>query len=432
MTQPTQIYYDLDVVNTVQPSQTNAQAAQPNRLTFTEIRSSPILDDPSEYFLSIVRFSLDTAGSMPLFIPQIELNNSAGGAPWNNTVYYISVEYNPPAAPQNRLIAKSRVIWVPQSNIYPTPGVVPATVQANTEPYYWCNNIQAFVCMMNNALVAAYADIIAQAAAAVPAITLPASWLVGNEPYFLWDAPSAKLTFVAPRLIFEQECLGNGTATGFVYLNNPLFTLFSSLETFHNYTYNPAPTSINDTEANYLLKVFNKRGGPQGNYVPANPAPVPPAPPPVLPYPLPFVGEGPPFDAYYMQQPYSTGATLCPIQSLVFTTTLVPVLPQLIGVPRSLSDNVGTGGASGQNDNISNEITDLVVNLVNGTEYFPNVLYLPTAEYRLIDLQSNAPLYGIQINVLWKDVYGIQHDFYLQNGCSCSLKVMFRKKNAPI
>jgi hypothetical protein len=421
MTQPTQIYYDLDVVNTVQPSQTTAQAAQPNRLTFTEIRSSPILDNPSDYFLSIVRFSLDTAGSMPLFIPQIELNNSAGGTPWNNTVYYITVEYNPPAAPQDRLIKKERVIWVPQSAIYPAPGVVPATIQANTEPYYWCNNIQAFVCMMNEALELAYLDIIAQAAAAVPPIVLPATWVAGKQPYFLWDATSAKLTYVAPTLIFEQECLGNGTATGFVYFNNPLFTLFSSMQSFHNYTYNPAPTSINDTEANYLLKTFNKKGGALNNYVPANVDPSGN-----------MVGSGPPYNAFFMEQPYSTGATLCPIQSLVFTTTLVPVLPQLIGVPRSLSDNVGTGGASGQNDNISNEITDLVVNLVNGTEYFPNVLYLPTAEYRLIDLQSNAPLYGIQINVLWKDVYGIQHDFYLQNGCSCSLKVMFRKKNAPI
>jgi len=139
-----------------------------------------------------------------------------------------------------------------------------------------------------------------------------------------------------------------------------------------------------------------------------------------------MVGSGPPFNAYFMRQPYSTGATLCPIQSLVFTTTLMPVLPQLIGIPRVLNNN---NSSVGQNDNLSNEITDLVVNLVNGTEYFPNVLYLPTAEYRMIDLQGNAPLYGIQISVQWKDVYGIYHDFFLQNGCSCSLKIMFRKKD---
>jgi hypothetical protein len=420
MTQPTQIYYDLDVVNTIQPSLTTSQTSPANRLTFTEVRSSPILDNPSDYFLSIIRFSLDTAGSMPLFIPQIELKNAVGVAPWNNTVYYVSVEYNPPATPADRLIAKKRVIYVPQSNIYAVPSVVPPDIQANTQPYYWVNNIQAFICMINEALKDAYADIIAQAGASLPPIVLPADWLAGNEPYMLWDANSAKATLVAQASTFTQECLSLGTAEGFVYFNNPLFTLFSSFQTIHNYTYDPNPVSINDGEANYLLKIFNKKSG---NYVVANPtAPVPPALPVV-----PFVGVGPPYTAIYMEQPYSTGATMCPIQSLVFTTTLLPVLPQLIGIPRAFNDN---NSSSGQNDNLSNEITDLVVNLVNGTEYFPNVLYLPTAEYRMIDLQSNSPLYGVQISVQWKDVYGIYHDFYLQNGCSCSLKIMFRKKDA--
>jgi hypothetical protein len=260
--------------------------------------------------------------------------------------------------------------------------------------------------MINRALKLAYEDIIAQALLA--SFTLPGTWVAGNQPYFLWDATSAEATFVAPALLFAQDCLDLGSAVGFVYLNNPLFILFSSFQSVHNYTYNPNPTSPQDTEANYLLKVFDKQGGVGNNYVAQD------------------ATAGPPYNAYYMRQPYSTGATLCPIQSLVFTTTLMPVLPQLIGIPRVLNNN---NSSVGQNDNLSNEITDLVVNLVNGTEYFPNVLYLPTAEYRMIDLQGNAPLYGIQISVQWKDVYGIYHDFFLQNGCSCSLKIMFRKKD---
>jgi hypothetical protein len=135
------------------------------------------------------------------------------------------------------------------------------------------------------------------------------------------------------------------------------------------------------------------------------------------------------YPSLFMEQTYSTGATLSPIQSLIFTSSLVPILPQLTGVPRVLT---GVNGDSGQNDNLTNEITDLVVNLETGTEYFPSVLYLPTAEYRLIDLQSNSPLYGIQISVSWKDVYGITHDFYLQNGANCSLKILFRKKDQGV
>jgi len=409
MSQPSQIYYDLDVVNTTQPAITLSSTAQPNRLTFTEVRSSPILDNPSDYFLSIVRFSLDTAGSMPLFLPQIDLMNTVGATPWNNTVYYVSVEYNPPATPADRLIAKKRVIYVPQDNTYAPPLQAPTTLEQATAPYYWLNNIQAFICMINEALKDAYADIIAQAGVAVPPIVLPATWVAGNEPYLLWDASTGKATLVAQEDLFTQDCLSLGSAVGYVYFNNPLFILFSSFQTVHNYTYNPNPLTVNDNEANYLLKIFNKKGGSAlGNYVASN------------------ANNGPPYNAIYMEQPYSTGSTMCPIQSLVFTTTLVPVLPQLIGIPRILTNN---NSSSGANDNLSNEITDLVVNLNTGTEYFPNVLYLPTAEYRLIDLQGNSPLYGIQISVQWKDIYGIYHDFFLQNGCSCSLKILFRRKD---
>jgi len=358
--------------------------------------------------LSIVRFSLDTAGSMPLFLPQIDLANAVGVAPWNNTVYYVSVEYNPPASPNDRLIAKQRVIYVPQNNTLAPPSASPITLEQATNPYYWVNNIQAFICMINEALKLAYADIATQAAAAVPVITLPPTWTAGNEPYLLWDAGSAKATLVAQADLFTQECLSLGNADGYVYFNNPLFILFSSFQAIHNYTFNPNPVNLNDDQANFLIKVFNKKGGPGNNYVAAD------------------ATAGPPYNALYMEQPYSTGATLCPIQSLVFTTTLVPVLPQLIGIPRILTNQ---NSSSGANDNLSNEITDLVVNLTTGTEYFPNVIYLPTAEYRLIDLQGNSPLYGIQISVQWKDIYGIYHDFYLQNGCSCSMKILFRRKD---
>ena len=61
---PVNMYYDLDLVNT--DFSENGQI--PARLTFTEVRASPILMNPQDYFFSIVRFQLDTAGAMPLFI----------------------------------------------------------------------------------------------------------------------------------------------------------------------------------------------------------------------------------------------------------------------------------------------------------------------------------------------------------------------------
>jgi hypothetical protein len=118
---------------------------------------------------------------------------------------------------------------------------------------------------------------------------------------------------------------------------------------------------------------------------------------------------------------------MTPITSIIFTTSLLPVLPSLLGVPQLFSGNIGV--VSQDNNNIINSVTDLEVNLTRGDEYLPNVIYEPTAEYRLLDLQSNAPLTSIQISVVWKDIFGQVHDFYLQNGCGATLKVMFRKKS---
>ena len=65
---PIHTYLDLDVVN----YNLNSSAAAPH-LRFEETRNSPFLEgDTSEYFCSIVRFSIQTGNSLPIFIPRIE------------------------------------------------------------------------------------------------------------------------------------------------------------------------------------------------------------------------------------------------------------------------------------------------------------------------------------------------------------------------
>jgi len=227
----------------------------------------------------------------------------------------------------------------------------------------------------------------------------------GVAPYMLWNNDNNKATLVFPNITpfsWKQSPLSSTPAKLELYFNNPLYTLFSSFETILNATYlDPAIVGLDGDEANWFIQNYDKYG--TNTNVAGN--------------------------VLYMEQPYSTGAIMSPIQSLVFNTSLIPILPQLIGVPRVLRGTTVNSVATGQNDNISNEITDLVVNLTRGDEYFPSVLYLPTAEYRLIDLNGNAPISAIQISVQWKDIYGIYHDFFLQNNCNCSMKIMFRKKS---
>ena len=66
--QPYHIYVDLDAVNN------DFSSASPPALRFEETRDYPFLNgDSAEYFCSIVRFSIQTSNSLPVFVPQMDL-----------------------------------------------------------------------------------------------------------------------------------------------------------------------------------------------------------------------------------------------------------------------------------------------------------------------------------------------------------------------
>ena len=105
----------------------------------------------------------------------------------------------------------------------------------------------------------------------------------------------------------------------------------------------------------------------------------------------------------------------------------MPVCSELTGTPQIYT----TGGQifnRGDNNNILNIIADIDLELKRGDEYKPVARYEPISEYKLIDLQSNAPVNSIEINLYWRDSYGSLHPFLLDTGNSANLKIMFRKK----
>lgn len=404
--EPTHIYYDLEVANQA----LNDTGLPPSRLSFTQVRSSSILDNPNDYFMSIVRFSLDTAGALPSMIPQIDLQQSNDPSSNfftpdfpNKTVYEVTLSYNDPSG--TNFTSTKSVIYIPHIKAglpysgFTAPANPPLTINDATTNYYWVQDLHQWIQMVNKALADAWAFIVTGAS------------LTGDNaipPYLLWDSELNIATLYANVALFNQGAFWNPYSTpaspapANLWFNAPLRVLFSSFEfAFQEY----APPE------SFLLRVYD-RGD---NVLPKGVAP------PSL---AGFLT--PRFDAFRMVQSYSTGPIMCPIESLIFTTSLLPVLPSLLGVPALFSGNAGVSNQD--NNNIINTVTDLVVNLTTGSEYLPNVIYEPTAEYRLLDLQSNAPLTSIQISVVWKDIFGQVHDFYIQNGCQASLKVMFRKK----
>ena len=79
MSDPTHIYLNLDVVNN------STTTAQP--LVFNETRNMQFLSNSENYFCSVVRFTLQTSNSLPVFIPDI----LTGQSDVNTTVYAITM-----------------------------------------------------------------------------------------------------------------------------------------------------------------------------------------------------------------------------------------------------------------------------------------------------------------------------------------------------
>ena len=81
---PYHVYLDLDVINN------DYTSTSPPQLRFEESRNAPFLDgDSKDYFCSIAHFSIQTANTLPLFIPKID----ASAVDLNTTIYKITFVY---------------------------------------------------------------------------------------------------------------------------------------------------------------------------------------------------------------------------------------------------------------------------------------------------------------------------------------------------
>jgi hypothetical protein len=117
-----------------------------------------------------------------------------------------------------------------------------------------------------------------------------------------------------------------------------------------------------------------------------------------------------------------------PIQSLVFTTSLLPVQETNVSAPKVFgSDSRLT--SSNNNVNIAPIITDFEVPFSADNTYRPNIEYSPQSEYRLVDLYGASPISAIELSCFWKTQFGNLVPFYLNSNCKANIKLMFRRKD---
>ena len=433
--EPYHIYYDISVLNN-----DTTGAKKPPFLEFTEIRNSPYLANPSDYFASVVRFSVETP-TLPLIIPQPRLTNAIPApASVNELIYQVSMNHPSLPAPLSVF-----VVYVPQSS--PAVAPPPTSISSATDivnEYYYTYTYKPFIDMVNTALRTCFQLTINALGGGLPAqYDVPPNTVF---PYLYWDDDKNIATLVAPAQLFQTPTANNqfptinanitnlpvaGTNAPIeLYFNAPLFTLFSSFTALQNAYVAPIAPAIASLNWRILCPdtiTIDPYSIVSPQVAPAAPAGTMPTFPETA---LAFSPFQPPsiYSLLRVAQEYATTPLWNPVQALVFTTSLLPIHSSIVSAPVLF----GAGAAfttAGNNSGIANILTDLEVTTEKGWQTKPNISYVPTAEYRLFDLNGNAPLSAIQISVNWKDTFGRLNPLRLGSGCNASIKLMFRRKD---
>lgn len=365
---PDYIYYDLQINNF---QSTNTESPH---LTFNESRSIPLLQKANEYKMSVVRFQVDTY-SLPTFIADIEPNQ--GDA--NKMIESITLEWQTGGT----VVSGNPVYltWIPTNMNIATPippSQTPNRVQSNYTQYYYGNSFRHYCDLVNNALKTATTSLITQIGGGTLTNLLP--------PFLKWN----ESTNCAE--LYAQELFYNWSKTNHVniYFNRPLFAKFTSMPAIRY--------GVSATLGRYY-RMYMKDD--------------------ILTRTITLDSQ------VYIKTPqeFSTISNWTPVSSIVFISNTLPVVNNQMSNPVVINNGVILPG--GLTPNFNNIISDICTNEM---VYKPNLIYVPSAQYRYIDLKTDQPVSDLTIQVYWKDKQGNLNQFILLSGASASMKILFEKK----
>jgi len=463
---PNYVYFDLQQTNAYNNVETNPQSI-PSQLRFVETRDSPIVPNSGDYAMSVLRFQVDTY-ALPVLVVEPEIQT-----PFNfqETIHKVGIrakKINLRADALPNLISLGasanhtvfrKVIWNPEDPSLQPPAADGALTGKNTVeyPYYHCHSYDRFVNCVNVALRNVYVDIINYLwSTFLPTVNpgyidpflhiflqhfpVPGALKWSNftaemvinilfatstlEFDINYDVPGVNFNVVGPNLI---GTFNNPVPFNFELLMNA--SLFSLFNTF------PARETTINNEKFFILDFNFPNITPLGNGL-AIPKYIPFA-FDVLPYynaatntyTIPMPGSSAIYDFPYSDkffttsQEMSTIDTWCPINSIVFTSSTLPIIVNQASARTTRNFEV-------PRSEVNNEFELIITDFQTNQQGFrPNVLYTPTSEYRRIDMTGNTPINIIDIAVLWRARTGQLMPFYLPRGGSASLKILFEKKS---
>lgn len=344
---------------------------------YREQRTVPIVNNPSDYFMSCIRFQIPTSRIPLLVVPVQPFPNTDP----TKTIYAVTLQ-------SEFTSVQKFVTWVPHEALHhestsPVTPVRPLSSQApfsNAEDsYYYCRSYVHFMNLVNKAFADAFAEL--QLSGPVP--------LGAKAPYFTFDSQSSLFTLHAQSDFYDVNNSAGSLIK--VFLNNDLFSLFGALDStlFRN--------PVGEMDRQILITKAPDSSNIVSGYI-------------------------------LFVQEYPTLVSWVGFTSLVITSGTIPIESE--GIPTSLpffsNNNVQLTGEP----SFLNIIADYDALLTEGyKEFQTSMQYSPTAEYRLIDLVGTQPLTSFDIQVWWSDAFGGLHPLYIGPNECATLKFLFRKRS---
>jgi len=491
---PDLVYYNASIVNNNTDDTAAQLPASDPQISFNETRATPIIRDASKYQFSIIRFVMNGANKdLPLFIPSIQsstgqtdvnLTEYGLGIAFDGTKLGVNLNFAPPItyasfvpevqntalAPIPRTMASPDYVptfvagvdvgWV-NTKVYPEGAIVyytpnglyyqaykltnlVAVPNINFQPdispnvwrvcsselgqpqdlstrYYWVSTYSHWVDIINTTLDNANKALWNAYQTAVGGYNTYDLWLVTYPtPIMTYDPVTGLFSIYYPVSYTPDGSDGNRT---YLYFNTNMEGLFSNFDNIYlNQPVHPAPYNwINPTivptlwPANYANLQIVKPLGLNDNVTTPTP--------PISTYTSTWTK---------MTQDYiSTSSLWSPIDSIVFTTNLLPVQNENTAQPNALGTrNTGNSSATSKAA-FTPIITDVALDLaLDPAGYRKMIYYSPNAEYRMADFQnSRQEIKNIDIKVFWKN--RLDNNLYpvnMYNLSSVSFKMLFRKK----
>lgn len=376
--QPLNFYVDLNII---QNDPNSTEQAVPIR--FTSIKNEPFLKAPKNYEMAIVRFGIDTT-YLPSVIPLIQKNQGNRDL----TEYSFTLSYDYLGTTYN---AQQYIIFEPQNSSATLPVQVNGNWQtANYIEYYFINTFQKWFKMVNKALSDAYTtldNIITGLGGALPS----------SHPPFFEVNPSTLVVNLNADILGYSDDIANPIK---IFMNNSCYGMFSNFQVF-----NFGQSASNGK--NYKFSIYSV-GGPTistNSYI---------------------------LPTYTALQMFSEGESalslIQPVQSLVFTSSLLPVVNTAVDVPLEFNAT-NLQESLGNNSGYQPVLTDYVVPWTAQNTYKSQTFFQTAGEYRFQDLYGASPLQTLELFVFWKSRWGFLYPMKLKQGAGANLKLYFRRKD---